>query len=156
RCYELLLLDAQRLAAPVAGETVGALRQRVREALSRLDRADTLLPGTQTHSGLIQRAACLTVLGRKDESERVRNEAQATAPVLAADYYLIGLEHYRRDEFTKALPALAAALRTELAHYGARYLLAACHLKQKQPREARAHLDICVNQRPGFAWPRLL
>ena len=158
RCYELLLLDAQAQAQAraITGETVGELRARVREAIRRLDRADCLLPETKTRSGLTQRAVCMAGLGKKDESEAIAKEAEGTAPVLATDYFLLGLGHYRVDEFPKAIQALVAALRAEPGHYGARYLLAVCHLRRGQFAEAKNGLTLCLKQRPGFIWPRLL
>jgi tetratricopeptide (TPR) repeat protein len=158
RCYELLLLDAQALTMPRPADkqTAGAIRQPVPEALRRLDRADRLLSGTQTRSGLTQRAEYLAALGKKDESESIVTKAEATAPILAGDYFLIGMGFHRRDEFGKAIPALAAALRIEPTHYGAQYLLAACQLQQRRFQEAKIGLTRCLVQRPKFIWPRLL
>lgn len=155
RYYELLLIEAQVLATPIAGETVGALRDRLRQAIRRLDRADRLLPGIKTKVGLTRRSEYLAVLEKDVESKRFREEAEATNPVLAADYYLIAMEHYYRDEFGNAISPLVAALRIEAEHYGAQYLLAVCYMQLKRPQEAKIALARCLVLRPEFVWPRL-
>jgi tetratricopeptide (TPR) repeat protein len=156
RCYELLLLEAELLARPVPGERAEAWRGRVKAALARLDRADRLLPGVRTRAGLTRRAECLTALQQDSEAKAVADEAAAIAPVRAADHFLTGLEAYRDDDFGRAVPALAAALRAEPGHFGAQYLLAVCHLRLGQPQEAKVGLTRCLAQRPGFVWPKLL
>ena len=153
RCYELLLLDAQARAEKITGEDNEAHLKRVREALDRLDRADGLLAGTRTRSGLMRRAAYLAALGRPDEA--MRAEAEDTAPVLAVDHFLMGLEHQHRGEYAKALSFLSAALKIEPSHYGAQFLLGVCYLQLKQPQEAKVALSQCLRLRSEFVWPRL-
>jgi tetratricopeptide (TPR) repeat protein len=156
RCYELLLLDAEALARRIPDEPDDARRVRVREALARLDRADRLLSGVKTRSGLVRRAECLAALGRETEASAASAAAEATAPVLAADYFLQGLEYYRADDWARAVPALVVALRVEADHFGAQYLLAVCQLRQGRPHEAKVGLNRCLAQRPTFSWPLVL
>jgi tetratricopeptide (TPR) repeat protein/tRNA A-37 threonylcarbamoyl transferase component Bud32 len=156
RCYELLLLAAAALVQKVPDETDEARQGRVREALARLNRAERLLSEVRTRACHACRAECLTVLHRDDEAKVAAEAAKATAPVLAADYFLLGLECHCCDDFGRAVPALTAALRADPEHFGARYLLAACQLRQGQPQAARDGLTICLRQRPGLAWPLIL
>ncbi|MFO0798483.1 MAG: tetratricopeptide repeat protein [Gemmataceae bacterium] len=156
RSYELLLIDAHAvaLAAPAPGETAGERKEKVRDALKMLDRADLLLPaGTRTRVGLTRRAEYLKGLGEKEAAAAARAAADATPPVLAADHYLIGLEHHRLEEYTRAIPALGEALRAEPEHYGAQFLLAVCFLQDKRPLDAKLALDRCLGLRPDFLWP---
>src|SRR5262249_38326908 len=137
------------------GEEVGAWRGRLREALGRLDRAARLHADVRSRTALVQRADCLEGLGAKEEARRARREAERGVPVLAAACLLVGLGHYHRGEPDEALGALSGALRLQPGHYGARYLLGACQLQGGQWREAKVSFSTCLEQRPGFAWPRL-
>jgi tetratricopeptide (TPR) repeat protein len=155
-CYELLLIDAEVLARPNVGEPAGEWHGRLRQSLRLLDRADRLRHGAPTHAGLARRADYLEKLGDADAARRARQAADQTPPSLAADYFLLGMGHYAREEFRQALAPLAAALRIQPGHYGAEYVLAVCQLREGHLQEAKAGLDRCLGQRPDFPWPRLL
>lgn len=157
RCYELLLLDAQVMAVPAVGkEEVGEWKKRLEVALTRIDRADKLLPdGARTRIGLARRADFHAGLGHAEVAKTWREEAEKTSPVLAADYYLIGLDHHGRREYVRAIPALAAALRADRTHYGAQYLQAVCQLRDKRYEDARSALTRCLDLRDDFVWPRI-
>jgi len=157
RCYELLLLDVGALARPLPGEPADAWRSRVRDGLVRLDRAGRLLANAgPTRSGELRRAELYAHLGETDRAASAREVAAATAPRLAADYFLEALGFYRQDEFTRAIDPLSTVLRDDPDHYGAEYLLAVCRLRGGQHQAAREGLTRCLNRRPGFPWPRLL
>jgi eukaryotic-like serine/threonine-protein kinase len=155
-CYELLLIDAEVLARPNVGEPAGAWHGRLRQSLQLLDRADRLRPGTPVRAGLARRADYLELLGEADAARQARQAADQTPPSLAADYFLLGMGHYAREEFRQAMGPLTEALRIQPGHYGAEYVLAVCRLWEGQPQEAKAGLDRCLGQRPDFPWPRLL
>ncbi len=154
-CYELLLLDAEILAQPRVGEKRSSWHGRLRQALALLARADRLLPGTRTYCGLARKAALLDMLGETDRAKQARRACAMVTPSLAADHFLIGVEHYRRDEFRSAFEPLANALRLQPDHYGAEYLLAVCRLRAGLHQDAKVALTRCLEQRPGFTWPRL-
>jgi tetratricopeptide (TPR) repeat protein len=156
RCYELLLIDAHATAlAPVADkESVGDRRKKVRDALRMLDRADRLLPaGTRTRVGLARRAEYHASLNEEEAARVAREAADATSPALAADYYLIGLEYYHREEYVRAISALGEALRAEPEHYGATFLLGVSYLRDRRPQDATLVMDRCLALRPEFVWP---
>jgi tetratricopeptide (TPR) repeat protein len=155
RCYELLLLDADTLVRADVGESRGVLRERVEEALTRLDRADRLLTGKRTRSSLVRRAEYLAILGREAESAETTEAAKAIAPILAADHFLIGLEHYRQDDFDNAAKSLDRALLAEPAHSGAQYLMAVCRYRQGQLEDAKGRLARCLELQRGAVWPQL-
>jgi len=155
-CYELLLLDADALAYPVVGEKVGVWRERLREAIRLLDRADRLLSGTHTYSAIRQRAQYMEGLGDLVAVRQLKKEAETIEPSLAADHFLLGVECYKRGEIKKAQVALGNALRRQSAHFGARYLLGITYLQDKRWDAAKEALKACVDQRSEFPWPRLM
>jgi tetratricopeptide (TPR) repeat protein/tRNA A-37 threonylcarbamoyl transferase component Bud32 len=156
RCYELLLIGAEALARPAAGEPEAAFHARLRRALGLLDRADRLQPGLRTRSAMTRRAEYLAALGRQEEAGQVRKQAEDTEAVLAADFFLLGMARCRAERFDEAVEPLSHALRLQRGHWGAEYLLAASLLRGKHFREAKERLTRCLEGRPGFVWPRLL
>jgi tetratricopeptide (TPR) repeat protein len=155
RCYDLLLLKAESLAKPVAGENAEVRTQRLERVRLRLERAERLLPGIKTKSGLTQKAQYLKDVNKEQDAATALDEAKKTKPDLATDHFLVGLNLFRRREYSNAIPSLAAALQAEPTHYGAQYVLAVCYLQAKQPHEAKIGLTRCLKQRPDFNWPRL-
>src|SRR5262249_12927699 len=105
-CYQLLLIDADMLSQRRRDGADEVWHDRLRQGRRRLDRADRLLPGRRTFSGLARRAGYLEKLGRNDEARRARMEAAEIAPSLAADFFLLGMEHYLREEFREAIKPL--------------------------------------------------
>jgi len=165
-CYELLLIDAQALAQPRVGEPAGEWRRRLHEALGRLDRADRLGVAPKTHSGLSLRAEYLDALGKAGDlaerpqaaeaARKAAEEADHIAPSLVADFFLVGLNLSRQDQFEQALKPLDNALLKQPNHFGARYLRAVCLSRLKRHAQARDALTECLRQQPEFFWPHLL
>jgi eukaryotic-like serine/threonine-protein kinase len=157
RCCELLLLDAELLARPVPGEQVENLRERVRQAIGRVDRSERLFePVAPSRCGAELRARLLEFLGEEEQARRVRDSLARIPERLAADRVLDALGHYRKEEFDKATGPLSLALRDQPDHFGAEYLLAICRLRSGRYQEAKEGLTRCLEQRPDFPWPRLL
>src|SRR5262249_39939368 len=98
----------------------------------------------------------LEKLGEEGAARRAQQAADRTPPSLAADYFLLGMGHYAREEFRQATGPLVEALRLQPGHYGAEDVLAVCLLRDGRLQEAKAGLDRCLAQRPDFPWPRLL
>jgi len=155
-CYELLLIDAEVLAQPLMGEKVGTWRERLREAVKRLDRADRLNPNRRTRSAVALRADCLRGLGDTATAAKLEAEAETMQPMLATDFFLLALRHHKNEETKQAIPLLTATLKLRPDHYGARFVLGICQLNEKRYTEAKDGLTLCLQQRPEFSWPRLL
>jgi tetratricopeptide (TPR) repeat protein/tRNA A-37 threonylcarbamoyl transferase component Bud32 len=155
-CYQLLVFDAEALAQRRPGQEEAAWHKELRLALRLLQRADRLQPDQRTHAVLVRRAEYLREQGQAEKAKQAQQDADKTAPSLAADFYLLGLQHYRREEFQAALNPLATALRLQPGHYGARYLRSVCLLRLGENREAKVGLTLCLEQRPGFLWAHLL
>jgi tetratricopeptide (TPR) repeat protein len=154
-CWELLLLDADAAAQPLAGESEADRKRKAEEALRILARADKLLNGQKTQIGPMRKAAYLRQAGRDEEAKAV--EAEEVVPsLLAGDHFLIGLRFFLNDEAAKAVQPLTTAARARPDHYGAVYLLAVCQANAGNFSAAVLGLNKCVDQRPQFAWPHLM
>lgn len=153
--YELLLIEAEMLATPQIGEQAQDWRGRLSKALALLDRADKLPLPVRPKVGLVRRVKYLKGLKQNEKAENAQKLADATAPSLAVDFFLLGMEHYGAGKFEEALKPLASAQRLQPNHYGVEYLLATCRLKQQRWETAKAGFSRCLQQRPDFPWPHI-
>ena len=140
-CHVLLLILAE--AMPQADQ-----------GLKALDGAVKWHPATRAY--YLRRAACLARLGDVGGAERERSAAESLSPVTAFDQFLTGQERYERGRWDEALCHFDAALRHQPNHFWAQCLSAICYLQLRQPVEAKACLNVCLNQDPDFAWLYLL
>jgi len=152
-CYEQLLLLAAALAQPLTAEHEDG-RKQAGLALALLDRADQMgLPPTRVLH--LQRSQALRQQGDASGSEDEMRKAQAIAPTHILDFFLLGLESYRRGDYTEALKQFDQVLAKQEHHFWARYLSGLCHVKKSTPAHALAavrDLTGCAEQRPDFAW----
>jgi tetratricopeptide (TPR) repeat protein len=151
--YELLLLQADALAQPLAGEDAG---EQARQALRFLDHSAGWRTPTWAYHHL--RAAALAQAGRGEEAARARQQAEALRqrPVEAVDHFFIGHEHFQRQDWKAAAAAFDQTQRLQAEHFWARFLHAVCDIGQSHLLEARFHLDACLRQDREFAWAYLL
>jgi tetratricopeptide (TPR) repeat protein len=138
-----LLLPDGAAALPVQAEpAVAALTQAARFGLPPRVYGERL-------------AHCLDALGRKQEAQQRRQQAEALAATSAADFFLAGLEQCRQAErtaedsarlalFDRAARHFHAALREQPDHFGALYVLALSHLRTGRWEEASDTFGACL------------
>ncbi len=160
-CYELLLMEAEVLAQPRAGEKKEAWHGRLRQALALLDRGERL--GIKTRAGLARRADYLDKLDRPQEARIARTQAADILLDLPSDFFLAGMDRYRdytrhgeTRDLKEAARLLSGCLQKQPGHYGALYLLAVCRVQEGRWQDAKTNLSACLEQRPDFRWPLLL
>ncbi len=151
--YELLLIKADSLASMTTDPD--EKKDLLKQALQLLNRANLLKPDIVTYSSLIQRAKYLEELEQNEKAAKIRAQAQEIAPSLPSDYFLVGMQHLREEDYAKARKPLSTALRLQPTHYGALYLLSVCDLYEGRWQEAKVRLSRCLEQRPTFLWPHL-
>jgi eukaryotic-like serine/threonine-protein kinase len=156
--YEVLLVLAEATTRQQAADPA----RQARAALAILDRAAGL--GLDTRAYHLRRARYLSRAGDEAAASRERKQAQEIKPVLALDDFLQGYDELvEHRDVARAVPLLQAALRLEPGHFWAQYFLAVSSLQsltpekaQAQLAEARAHLTVCIGQRPDFVWSHVL
>jgi tetratricopeptide (TPR) repeat protein/tRNA A-37 threonylcarbamoyl transferase component Bud32 len=156
-CCELLLHLAAVTLEPAAGEGVAGQRANAEEALRLIDRATACVVDSQVVRD--RRAACLARLGRA---------AAAAAPDAGAalrpfEWFLRGNDLFRAGEVEKAAADYEQTLATEKDHFGARYALGVCRLRQAASgpedrrailqEEARFHFTHCIQCNRDRVWP---
>jgi tetratricopeptide (TPR) repeat protein/tRNA A-37 threonylcarbamoyl transferase component Bud32 len=151
-CYELLLVLADGVAQPLAGEDPVVQAGR---ALSILDQAARLRPEpTRTYHQV--RAECLARTGDPAGAERERAAAGRLQPATVLDHFLAGLVGYKRQEWKTALQEFDIVVRLEPGHFWALCLGAIASLQTNQPGLAKLSLSACILREPKFAWLYLL
>jgi tetratricopeptide (TPR) repeat protein len=147
-CVEVLLAWADaEAAAPAPGGPS--------QALQRLDSAAALgrAFGLGSSRALpLRRAKCLEALGNASGARAENQRAAGITPTTALDHFEEALTNYRADRVTEASVACAKVLHLRSDHFWAQYLQALCFLRQKRWGEAEVGLNVCVGQRPKFAW----
>jgi serine/threonine protein kinase/Tfp pilus assembly protein PilF len=147
-CYEILLVWA-------GAEATAGTPEQIDTALRLLERAQRLgVPDMRAYHSL--RAACL--FGRDPGAAREAEARGRTVPPRnALDYFLLGLQEYRRPDLDQAVRRFGQALREKPDDFWARYFRALCHLQAGKAALAQADLTACLRERPQKAvWCRLL
>ena len=158
-CCELLLDHAAVVLEPAAEEGAAEQRKNAGEALRLIDRAAAC--GVDTPLLHDRRAECLTRLGRVAESgeERERGRAPLGRPF---EWFLRGNDLFRAGDVKQAAAHFKEALAAEPDHFGARYALGVCCLRQSAegPEHRRAdveaaqfHFTHCISRKPNRVWP---
>ncbi len=152
--FELLLVLAQAVAEPLAGESAADQAGR---ALRLLDRAARVHPDP-SRAYHLRRARYLARRGDEAGAERERRQAARVASVTAGaqEHFLLGDECYQAGDLALASRHFKEALQRDPRHFWARFLLAVCHVRQHRYAEGAATLSACVQARPDFVWPYLL
>jgi serine/threonine protein kinase/tetratricopeptide (TPR) repeat protein len=161
-CYELLLIYAETVAPSVAGDPKGQgeHRQQAQKALAILERAGELGAAYKLEARTCHRHKNRYLAIAREEKSALASPRHKDPAIITSvlDGFLEALEHYRTSppQLDKAMELCAQVLRAEENHFGARYLLALCHLKTQGWAQAKAELTVCLNLHPEFAWPRVL
>jgi tetratricopeptide (TPR) repeat protein len=131
-------------------------RRQATEALAILEKVGPA--GASTRAGRALRADCLEQAGDLEAAGRERAEADRLAPSDAFDHFLLGRERHRARDFAAAARHLDAALQERPDLFWAQCLSAITALNSSPPRpaEAKAALTSCLQQKPSYAWLRLL
>jgi tetratricopeptide (TPR) repeat protein len=147
-CVEVLLAWADAEAvAPAPGGPSQALR--LLDSAAALGRAFEMGSSRALHR---RRARCLDLL-HNDAGTRAENQrAAGITSTTALDHFDDALTSYRANRVTEASVACAKTLRLRSDHFWAQYLLAMCYLRQHRWGEAEVALNVCLGQRPKFAW----
>jgi serine/threonine protein kinase/lipoprotein NlpI len=146
-CYELLLVLAEAVAVPLAGEDPVV---QAASGLRLLDQASALHsePRLAWHQA---RAECLARKRDDGGAARARALADQLRPTTVLDYYLAGRAAYRRDDPKAALAELETVLRMQPGHFWALGLSAIASLNTGQPGMAKLALGDCIEQQPRLA-----
>jgi tetratricopeptide (TPR) repeat protein len=159
-CYALLLIRAEAEAAPLAGqgEARPQKREQARQTLALLDRAETWgkAHGLDARTFHLRKARYQAWARGEEPTSAPVDGAAPAGPTGALDWFLAGLDSYRRGQFDEARRACGEVLKREDDHFWARYVQALCHLRAGHWAEACADLTALALRRPGFVWPRLL
>jgi serine/threonine protein kinase/tetratricopeptide (TPR) repeat protein len=150
-CYELLLILAETAAGPASARTA-ADRPRVLQALGYLDRARAITSPTWVYH--LRRAGYLGRLG--DAPGAARERDAAGEPSAAADYFLLGVEHYQKGELKAAVQDFDRTLGRKADHFWAQYFRAMAHLQLGRYAEAEVGLTACLGRKPDFVWTYLM
>jgi len=146
-CYELLLMLAGAVAAQGPAQ--------VDRALSILESADRLRP-EHSRAYYLTKASCLALRNDHDGERQQLALAEKQSPTTAFDYFLIGRQEYKRDQFADAIRDFETALWYKPDHFWAKSLQALCYLNTARPEAAKSSLDGCIAADPHFAWLYLL
>jgi tetratricopeptide (TPR) repeat protein len=153
-CYLLLVVWADAEAQPGADRKESERHRSTEAALTLLRRAEGLkIPTRACHQ---RRARYLRQLARETDAREEDRRAQQTTPTRAVDYYLLGDEHYQRDDLDGAVRDFENVLRLKPDDFWARYYLSVCYVRLVRFTEAQAFLTDCITQQPGFVWLYLM
>lgn len=152
--YVLLLVWADAIAQPLQDED--PIRQ-VETALRILERAVQLSPAP-TRAWHQRRSAYLKRLNQDvaAKTEGDLAEARKNQSNNALDYFLLGMEAFKRRNLTEAKEHCDLALRKQPDHFWSQFLIALCYLQNREPDQAQISLTACIQQRQDFAWLYLL
>ena len=149
-CYEMLMVLAEAVAQPLAGESSTS---QAREALRILESAVVLFR-RPTHAYHLRRAACLERAGDTDGAKHERLSADHTPPDGAFDHFLTGLEQNKRGHIAEAKRHFGLVLQAQPNHFWAQCLLAICDLNTRPAHAegAKAYLTACLQTHPELPW----
>jgi tetratricopeptide (TPR) repeat protein/tRNA A-37 threonylcarbamoyl transferase component Bud32 len=147
-CYELLLVLADAVKEPMAGEDPVVQAGR---GLKILDQAPALHP-QPTPTFHRKRAACLELKGDKTGAASEYAAALGLAPTTVLDHFLAGREAFQRQDWKTALSEFEKVRQMHSDHFWAFCLRAIALLQTQQASLAKVDLNVCLDRAPGFAW----
>jgi tetratricopeptide (TPR) repeat protein len=116
-------------------------------------------------AALLDHAARLGVETPLIAARRTARPADGPPPALTFgfEWFLRGNDLCRAGRVAEAIDAYQRALAARNDHFGARYALGVCYLKDRPPADvrkghlllAREHLTRCIQQQAGRVWPYL-
>jgi tetratricopeptide (TPR) repeat protein len=154
---ELLLLLARartRLALKDGLETRPP-QVVLREALTLLDRADSIHGLRPSPALWHDRVYYLTQLGETEAAKTAQAEADRIQPSSARDYYLLAITYIRNggpQNHAKALTALDQAISRNPRHYWSYLQKGICYQEMGKHDLAAGTFGICIGLWPDFAW----
>jgi tetratricopeptide (TPR) repeat protein len=104
----------------------------------------------------LRRARSLELLGKLEDSQREREEAQRLPPDAPLDTFLAALEDYRAYRIVEAATRCDRLLSHNLRDFGACYLRALCYYSRGDWVSAGLLFHTCLALQPNFAWAQLL
>jgi tetratricopeptide (TPR) repeat protein len=147
-CVEVLLAWADAEAAvPTPGGPTEALR--LLEDAAVLGRTFVLPASRALH---LRRAKYLQARDDASGADAEEKRAAGITPTTALDLFDEALTSYRANRITESSVACARVLRLRSDHFWAQYIQALCYLRQQRWGEAEVALNVCLGQRPKFAW----
>jgi tetratricopeptide (TPR) repeat protein/tRNA A-37 threonylcarbamoyl transferase component Bud32 len=149
--YELLLI----LADAVSQLPTDQKSQQADHALRIVNQAPAVRSRT-TQAYHLRRSAYLEMKGDHDGAAREREAAEKVPPSGAFDYFLIGRELVRNDDWHSAITNFQNVTRQQPKHFWAHCLLAICYLQIGEPSKAILALDICLTLNNDCVWLYLL
>jgi tetratricopeptide (TPR) repeat protein len=121
--------------------------------------------GSDRGTALLDHAARLGFETPLIAARRTGKPADGPPPALTLsfEWFLRGNDLCRAGRVAEAIDAYEKALTVQHDHFGARYALGVCYLKDRPQADvrkvhlllAREHLTRCVQQRPDRVWPYL-
>ncbi len=143
--YELLLILAEAVARPIAGEDP---RRQAEAGLALLDRAMNQAPSKHADQAFhMIRADCLARKGDLGAADLER-QAASTRPADAFGHLLEGEALHRRQKWPEAIREFETALRLEPDLFRAQLLLGVSQLQARQYNQARTNLTACIQREP--------
>ena len=117
------------------------------EALSTYDEyLDKSAPGWERHAALVSAAKCAGETGQGDRELALAHQAVLEDPRRAEAFMVLGLHHYRREEWDRAIPYFAAATALPVPRdgfvvrsdytYSPWDFLSLCHHRRGEQRKA--------------------
>jgi serine/threonine protein kinase/tetratricopeptide (TPR) repeat protein len=149
-CYEALLILAEAVARPVAGQPPAEQKKRAAEALRILHRAELL--GFDTRIAHLRRARYLTLQAEEPGARKEAAQAAKVTPVLALDLFLLGNDAWFANRRPEAREYFRKTLDVQPDHFWAQYFMAVSNLSNHDRLEARSNLTVCSKQQPNFIW----
>jgi serine/threonine protein kinase/tetratricopeptide (TPR) repeat protein len=156
-CYELLVMQADAVAAALGAaprQPWPVRARRAEEALDLLDQAEAL--GVETRALRQRRASYLAHAGDDAAAATAAQRAARTPPAGALDHFLLGEELLRKGDAPAATAAFERALQEQPGHFWAQCYLGLSWLRRQRPDLAAQALTACIGQRPDFTWLYLL
>jgi tetratricopeptide (TPR) repeat protein/tRNA A-37 threonylcarbamoyl transferase component Bud32 len=166
--FEGFLTAAQVEGELAVGSGEAAERQAALQAITWLERAEKVLPGTRALH--VHRAACWGRLGKQAASEADLKKARAIVPTSAVDHFWHGFAHHLRGDqalrqkdvkaahefYRLELAEYAAFLRLRPEHFWGYFNWANCHVQLNERHDLHDALigyTACMRLRPDFPWP---
>jgi eukaryotic-like serine/threonine-protein kinase len=127
-------------------------RGTLREALTLLDRAQSIADLPPCQALWRDRAAYLEHLGDRAGADAARGHAEAIPATTARDRYLLSMTNARERRYSQAILQLNEAVRINPRDYWSWMQRGLCHQEMGDSVTAIGDFGTCVGLYPDFAW----